>query len=129
METAAAAARAGHVVTFGIKPTSPDTGYGYIEVGTPLADIDGAHELARFIEKPDLDTAARLLTNGRHLWNSGMFVFTAATMLREMECHVPSVLNAVRQAVAHRRTDLDFIRLEPDAFTASPNISLDHAVA
>jgi len=127
--TAAAAARAGHVVTFGMKPTAPETGYGYIEVGAALPGLPGANVLTRFVEKPDAATAARLVADGQHLWNSGMFVFTAATMLREMATHAPAVLEAVRRAVALRHTDLDFIRLEPEAFAASPNISLDYAVA
>ena len=81
LERAAAAARAGHVVTFGMKPTAPETGYGYIEVGAPLPGIDGVHALARFVEKPDAATAADLVASGTHLWNSGMFVFTARTLI------------------------------------------------
>lgn len=129
LTSAAAAAVAGRIVTFGMRPTGPETGYGYIETGRPLDEAEGAFTVARFIEKPDAATAARLITDGRHLWNSGMFVFTAQTLLREMDLHAPDVLPAVRQAVAKRQVDLDFIRLDVDAFTACPSISLDYAVA
>jgi mannose-1-phosphate guanylyltransferase/mannose-6-phosphate isomerase len=129
LDAATAAARAGHVVTFGMKPTAPETGYGYIETGEALRDLPGAYDVARFLEKPDEETAERFVADGRHLWNSGMFVFTAGVLLRELEIHAPDVLAAVRQAVAARKTDLDFIRLGVEAFTACPSISLDYAVA
>jgi mannose-1-phosphate guanylyltransferase/mannose-6-phosphate isomerase len=129
LAAAVQAARAGRVVTFGMKPTSAEIGYGYIEVGAPMAGVNGAHELARFVEKPDAATAAVLVAGGRHLWNSGMFVFTAATLISEMAEHAPAVLEAVRQAVAARTQDLDFIRLDPAAFGACENISIDYAVA
>jgi mannose-1-phosphate guanylyltransferase/mannose-6-phosphate isomerase len=129
LDIAVAAARAGRIVTFGMKPTAPETGYGYIEVGEPLPDLPGVHALARFVEKPDAATAAMLVASGRHLWNSGMFVFTARTLIEEVERYAPEVLAAVRAAVAERRTDLDFIRLDEAAFATSPNISLDYAVA
>ncbi len=123
------AARAGRIVMFGMQPHRAETAYGYIEVGPELADAPGVHDLARFVEKPDAATAARLVDAGGYLWNSGMFVFTAATLLAEMERHAPDVLAAVRQAVAGRVRDLDFTRLDPAAFAACPNISLDYAVA
>ncbi|MBU6497743.1 MAG: mannose-1-phosphate guanylyltransferase/mannose-6-phosphate isomerase [Rhodospirillales bacterium] len=129
LDAAVAAARAGHIVTFGMRPTAPETGYGYIEVGAALPGLAGVHALTRFVEKPDAATAAGLVADGRHLWNSGMFVFTAATLLAEMERHAPEVLAAVRRAVAARVQDLDFIRLDPDAFRACPSISIDYAVA
>ncbi len=129
LATAAQAARTGRIVTFGMRPTAPETGYGYIAIGAALADAPGAHAVARFIEKPDADSAARLAGDGRHLWNSGMFVFTARTLLEELETYAPDVLDAVRRAVAERLADLDFIRLGVEAFTASPSISLDYAVA
>ena len=129
LEQAAAAARAGSFVTFGMKPTAPETGYGYIEVGAALDGLAGVHALSRFIEKPDATTAATFVASGRHLWNSGMFVFTAKALLAEFEAHAPDVLAAVREAVAARKQDLDFIRLDPEKFTASPNISLDYAIA
>lgn len=129
LDAAATAARAGYVVTFGMKPTAPETGYGYIEIGAALREADGVFSVARFREKPDAATAQQFLADGRHLWNSGMFVFTARTLLAELERHAPDVLPAVRQAVAERAADLDFIRLGVAAFTACPSISLDYAVA
>ena len=129
LAAAVAAARTGRIVTFGMKPTSPEVGYGYIEVGSRLSEHDGVHELARFVEKPDAATAAELVASGRHLWNSGMFVFTARTLLEELEVHAPAVLAAVSASVIARRTDLDFIRLGEAEFAASPDISLDYAVA
>jgi mannose-1-phosphate guanylyltransferase/mannose-6-phosphate isomerase len=129
LDAAATAARAGHVVTFGMRPTAPETGYGYIEIGDPLPRADGVFAVARFLEKPDAETAARFASGGRHLWNSGMFVFTARTLLQELEAHVPEVLSAVRQSVADRQADLDFIRLGAKAFKACPSISIDYAVA
>ena len=127
--SAVAAARAGRIVTFGMRPTAPETGYGYIEAGAPLPGLDGVCALAGFVEKPDAAKAAAMLDAGTHLWNSGMFVFTAATLLAELELYAPDVLAAVRLAVAGRKQDLDFIRLAAEPFTACPNISLDYAVA
>ncbi len=129
LKIAVGAARAGRVVTFGMKPTAAETGYGYIERGEPLADAPGAFRVARFIEKPDAAAAAVMLASGRHLWNSGMFVFTARTLLDELALHEPAVLEAVRRAVATRSVDLDFIRLGAEAFAEGPSISLDYAVA
>jgi mannose-1-phosphate guanylyltransferase/mannose-6-phosphate isomerase len=129
LRTASAAARAGKIVTFGMQPTAPETGYGYIEIGPELADAPGVHAVARFVEKPDMETAAKMVAGGKHLWNSGMFVFTARALLREMEKHAPEVVPAVREAVAGRKTDLDFIRLADAPFRACPSISLDYAVA
>ncbi len=123
------AARAGYCVTFGMKPTGPETGYGYIELGAELPGIAGVHGVARFVEKPVLAEAERLVASGRHLWNSGMFVATARTWLAEMAEHAPDVLAAVKQAVAARRDDLGFVRLDEAAFAASPDISIDYAVA
>jgi mannose-1-phosphate guanylyltransferase/mannose-6-phosphate isomerase len=129
LQAAATAARTGKIVTFGMQPTAPETGYGYIEIGPALPDAPGVYAVAQFVEKPDAETAARLVNDGRHLWNSGMFVFTARTLLREMETHAPEILPPVREAVSGRRTDLDFIRLAVEPFRACPSISLDYAVA
>ena len=87
---AAAAAQAGAIVTFGMQPTAPETGYGYIEAGDALPGSEGVQRIARFVEKPDAARAAEFLKTGRHLWNSGMFVATADTMLAEMEAHAPA---------------------------------------
>lgn len=129
LAAAAVAARAGRFVTFGMKPTTAETGYGYLEVGEKLTDLPGVHALRRFVEKPDAATAATLAFSGKHLWNSGMFVFTAATLLEELERYAHEVLSAVREAVEARSQDADFVRLAPEAFQSSPSISLDYAVA
>ncbi len=126
---AVGAAVGGRIVTFGMKPHSAETGYGYIEVGAALPGTPGAFEVASFVEKPDAAGAAALAADGRHLWNSGMFVFTAATLLGEMEALAPQVMAAVRRATLARSTDLDFCRLDRTAFAACPSISLDYAVA
>lgn len=127
LESAAAAAAAGRIATFGIRPTVPETGYGYIEAGAPLAGVDGALEIARFVEKPDAATAARFLAGGKHLWNSGMFVATAGTLLAELEAHAPDVLRAARSAVADGTRDLGFVRLGA-GFVHAPSVSIDTAV-
>lgn len=129
LDSAAAAARLGRIVTFGMRPTAPETGYGYIERGDEFPDCPGVFAVARFLEKPNAVTAAALAGGGKHLWNSGMFVFTARTLLEELDAHAPDVLPPVRRSVAERKADLDFIRLGVDAFGACPNISLDYAVA
>jgi mannose-1-phosphate guanylyltransferase / mannose-6-phosphate isomerase len=129
VQAAAGAARVGKIVTFGMKPTGPETGYGYIEIGAALPESAGVYSVARFSEKPDTSTAARFVTGGRHLWNSGMFLFTARTLLEELELHAREVLLMVRQAVADRTADLDFIRLGAEGFTLCPSISFDYAVA
>ncbi len=129
LDKAVVAARAGKVVTFGMTPHRPETAYGYIEAGAELAEAPGVFALARFIEKPDAATAVTLAGSGHHLWNSGMFVFTARTLLAEMRQHAPDVLEAVERAVEARHQDLDFVRLDPVAFAACRNISIDYAVA
>lgn len=126
---AASAARAGFIVTFGMQPTGPETGYGYIEQGAALADHSGAYRIARFIEKPEAAAAATLIADGNHVWNSGMFVVTAGVLLAEMERHTPEVARAVRIAFDARKHDLDFIRLGAAGFAAAPDISIDYAIA
>ena len=105
---AVVAARAGRIVTFGMHPTAPETGYGYIEAGAELEGLPGVRAISRFVEKPDAETAARYAADGRHLWNSGMFVATAATLLEELGRYAPDLLRAVRAAMgAHRRDPRD----------------------
>ena len=125
---AVAAARTGRIVTFGMTPTAPETGYGYIESGPDVPDAPGVRAVARFVEKPDAATAADFLAGGRHLWNSGMFVASAATLKAELSAHAPAVLDAVGRALAGAQRDLDFIRLGQAAFLAAPSISIDYAV-
>lgn len=128
LEKAANAARAGRIVTFGMKPTSAETGYGYIKAGAALPGLEGVQAVESFVEKPDAATAAGYVAGGQHLWNSGMFVATAAVLLAELERLVPALLSTVRAAVAGATRDLDFVRLDPASFTAAPDISIDYAV-
>ena len=129
VSAASKAAEAGYFVTFGMQPTAPETGYGYIAQGAALEDLPGVFHLNRFIEKPDAATAVRLLAEGGNLWNSGMFMFRASVLLSEMERLAPQLLEAVRAAMLTRTTDLDFIRLGAEAFAAAPDISIDYAIA
>jgi len=129
VKTAAAAAAAGYFVTFGMQPTAPETGYGYIAQGEPISGLEGVFKLDKFIEKPDAERAAQLLETGKNFWNSGMFMFTASVLLAEMERYAPEVLTAVRASLTDRSNDLDFIRLGSDAFAAAPDISIDYAIA
>jgi len=120
------AAAAGHIVTFGIRPTAPKTGYGYIRRGEAL-DVDGAHQVAAFVEKPDAATAARYVADG-YLWNSGNFMFRADTLLVELARLQPAMAKAVTGAVDKAVSDLGFVRLDADAFGSAPRISIDYAV-
>lgn len=122
------AALAGHLVTFGIRPTGPETGYGYIECGDALGPEGPVLHVTRFTEKPALAVAEAYLAGGRHLWNSGMFLFRAADFLAELERLAPGVATAAAAALATARDDLDFLRLGEAAFAEAPDISLDFAV-
>jgi mannose-1-phosphate guanylyltransferase/mannose-6-phosphate isomerase len=123
---AVAVAQSGYLVTFGIPPTEPSSGYGYIEAGAALGEH--ASRIRRFIEKPSTDKAKALLAQGGCYWNSGMFVFRAGRFLQELERLQPEILRAVREAVEQASADLDFVRLDPAAFAAAPAISIDVAV-
>jgi mannose-1-phosphate guanylyltransferase len=126
VDNAALAARDGHLVTFGITPDRPETGYGYIAVGGALSH--GAHQVAAFVEKPKLEKAEEMLAQGGFVWNSGMFMLPAKVFLAECEKLAPEVFAAAKGAVAGAKRDLDFIRLEETSFAASPNISVDYAI-
>jgi mannose-1-phosphate guanylyltransferase / mannose-6-phosphate isomerase len=128
LKSAAAAARAGYLVTFGMQPTAPETGYGYITEGAPIDGLPGVFSVYHFIEKPDAAHAEALLKEGNNLWNSGMFMFQAGTLLAELERLAPDVLSAVQAAMKTRTTDLDFLRLGTAAFEAAPDISIDYAI-
>jgi len=121
---AAVAADAGKLVTFGIVPTAPETGYGYIKAQAGA----GVHAVDRFVEKPDLATAEQYVASGEYYWNSGMFLFRASRYLQELEALQPAILDACRTALDKASRDSDFIRLDADAFAASPNDSIDYAV-
>ncbi|MGH6808536.1 MAG: mannose-1-phosphate guanylyltransferase/mannose-6-phosphate isomerase [Ensifer adhaerens] len=120
------AAETGELVTFGITPTEPATGYGYIELGGPLAA--GANRVARFVEKPDRAKAEAMLATERYLWNSGMFMLPVKVFLDEMQLYAPEVYAATKAAVEGASKDLDFSRLEAKAFSKAPDISVDYAV-
>jgi mannose-1-phosphate guanylyltransferase/mannose-6-phosphate isomerase len=122
-------ARSGYLVTFGIVPNQPETGYGYIRLGEPLEDKGfRAAAIAEFVEKPDRPTAEEYLRSGRYCWNSGMFMFRAQRVLEEMDGLVPDILQACRKAIAESRYDLDFLRLNEIAFSACPSDSIDYAI-
>ena len=122
---AAELAARGKLVTFGIVPTAPSTGYGYIRRGA--ADGD-AYAVAEFVEKPELARAQAFLADGRYYWNSGMFVFTARRYLDELKRLRPDILEGVEAALARASTDLDFLRLDATAFARCPAESVDYAV-
>lgn len=134
VDAAAAAAGGGHLATFGIVPTAPETGYGYIRRGERLAgpagsrEGEGAFRVAAFVEKPPREQAERYLAEGGYFWNSGMFLLPVGRYLAELERWEPAVLEACRAALARGRSDLDFFRLDEEAFAAAPSISIDYAV-
>ena len=121
------AAELGHIVTFGIIPHSPATGYGYIRKGAPLDGAENVFAVERFVEKPDAQTAQTLIETG-HLWNSGNFLFKASAFLDELKLLAPEISVAVTAAVASAKSDLDFLRLDPEQFAKCPAISVDYAV-
>ncbi len=125
VEAALDLAKDGHLVTFGIRPTGPATGYGYIRRGAPLGR---GYLVRQFVEKPDKAYATQLISAGDAYWNSGMFVFGAAVFLQELQAFRPDILAAARYAWSGRNTDHDFIRPARDAFLACPQDSVDVAV-
>ena len=121
----------GRLITFGIVPRAPETGYGYIRMGAPLASggsDDRAVSIDAFVEKPDLATARQYVDTKTYCWNSGMFMFTASRVLAELERFAPGIVAACRRAIDGGRADLDFFRLDREAFAASPSDSIDYAV-
>lgn len=124
VQQALPAAAAGNMVTFGIVPNAPETGYGYIKA----APGQGVRAIERFVEKPDLATAQGYVASGDYFWNSGMFLFRASRYLEELQAHAPRMLGCCREALAAARSDLDFLRLDAEAFAACPSDSIDYAV-
>ena len=124
-------ARAGRLITFGIVPQKPETGYGYIKMGQPLPSVgldESAVAIAAFVEKPDRETAKKYVASKVYCWNSGMFMFKASQVLKALETHVPDIVVACRKAIEKGKSDLDFFRLDKAAFAACPSDSIDYAV-
>ena len=122
------AARHGRFVLFGVRPSSPATGFGYIQMGGELEAASPIRNVAGFVEKPDLVTVERLLACDEHLWNSGIFLLPVRRFIDELAHRAPEVLAACRKALAGATRDLDFLRLEERAFEGCPSISIDYAV-
>ena len=125
VEKAAVIAQQSQLVTFGIVPTAPETGYGYIKRGQQQGD---GFVVSSFVEKPDLATAQDYLSTGDYYWNSGMFLFKASVYLAELKLHRPDIYQACEQAMAVTQADVDFIRVDAKAFEACPDDSIDYAV-
>jgi len=123
---AAEGARAGFIMTLGVEPTEPATGYGYIQPGAGVGE-GAVRAVERFVEKPDRQTAVSYMEQG-YLWNSGNFLFRADVMVAELHAFAPAILAAAHAAIHKAGTDLDFIRLDPESFAASPKTSIDYAV-
>lgn len=121
-------AEQGHLVTFGIVPTEPATGYGYIRKGAALPDGKAGFQIDSFVEKPDLETARTYVDSGDFCWNSGMFMFKTSAILQELETFAPDCLSLCRQAVEKGGRDLDFFRVDKKAFEAIDGDSIDYAV-
>ena len=125
VERGAEAAVQGRIVTFGITPTRPETGYGYMEAE---GEGDGPVTLKRFVEKPDADTARAMIADGNYLWNAGIFLFTARTMIEAFRAHAPDYLEPVQAALDEAQKDLGFLRLAPEPWDRLPDLSIDYAV-
>lgn len=124
-------AMSGSLVTFGIVPDAPETGYGYIKKGTRVSDGDtasNAYSIQKFVEKPDSKTACEYLDSGDYYWNSGMFMFNASKVLAEFKKYVPNIVESCEQAVSKGKEDLDFFRLDLPSFENCPSDSIDYAV-
>jgi mannose-1-phosphate guanylyltransferase / mannose-6-phosphate isomerase len=128
LETAIVLAGKDKMVTFGVVPTRPETGYGYIMAGAELLPNSGAFNLERFVEKPNRVLAETYLQTGDYLWNSGMFVFKASVWLESMQTHASAMLESIRNAYNHIERDADFLRLEILSFSNCPSDSIDYTI-
>jgi mannose-1-phosphate guanylyltransferase/mannose-6-phosphate isomerase len=130
VELAAAYAHRGEIVTFGIKPNAPETGYGYIELGALHDDAQyyAIHQIGRFVEKPNLATAQEYCASGNHFWNAGIFCLRADVYLKALSKYQPDILKAVTQSYQNAHHDEDFIRVDENSFASAPSISIDYAV-
>ncbi|KGG14621.1 MULTISPECIES: mannose-1-phosphate guanylyltransferase/mannose-6-phosphate isomerase [unclassified Prochlorococcus] len=122
------AAEKGKLVTFGIKPTSPETGYGYIESSEKAGESAKESDIKRFIEKPNKETAEQFLNDSRFTWNSGIFLFKASAIIAELEKFSPKIISCCKKALKGNKEDLDFLRLDSHSFRQCPSISIDVAV-
>ncbi len=120
------AAGDGDLVTFGITPDRPETGYGYLEIDGEMRN--GPMKLRRFVEKPDLDTARKMLEQGNFLWNAGIFLFTAKAILAAYKTCLPEMVEQVSRAVEAAQPDLGFLRLDPEAWAGAEDVSIDYGV-
>ena len=126
IDMASQQAQSGKLTTFGIVPTDANTGYGYIK--SSEENNNGTYKVEEFVEKPDLKTAQTYLEKGNYLWNSGMFMFKADVLIEELTTHSSDIVNSVNNAINNATQDLDFIRLDKQAFEASPSSSIDYAL-
>ncbi|MFC3612570.1 mannose-1-phosphate guanylyltransferase/mannose-6-phosphate isomerase [Lutimaribacter marinistellae] len=118
----------GDLVTFGITPDRPETGYGYLQLETRPDGSGAAQPLRRFVEKPDMQTAEQMLADGSYLWNSGIFLFAVRDILAAFEAHASALCAPVRAAVERAKPDLGFLRLDPESWAGAEDISIDYAV-
>lgn len=128
LEAAISCANKDKLVTFGIVPTRPETGYGYIKAGGELSANSGIFNLEQFVEKPNQVLAETYVQSGEYLWNSGMFVFKASVWLEAMQKHADAMLGAVKKAYTHIQRDADFMRLDTETFSACPSGSIDYTI-
>jgi mannose-1-phosphate guanylyltransferase/mannose-6-phosphate isomerase len=123
---ASSQAQEGKLAIFGILPTDANTGYGYIKASKD--DVNGAYKVEEFVEKPDLETAKKYVDQGTYLWNSGMFMFKADVLINELTTHSSDIVNSANNAINNATQDLDFIRLDKQAFESSRSDSIDYAL-
>lgn len=127
IEQAQKCADAGRLVTFGIVPDKPETGYGYIRSGKKIKSSECLF-VEEFVEKPNLKTATSYVESGEYFWNSGMFLFKASTYIQELEKHQPEILSACKTAIQNAKNDSEFIRVDAESFLACPDDSIDYAI-
>ena len=118
----------GSLVTFGIKPTGPETGYGYIETYCEISDQISSTKIKKFIEKPSFDKAKTFIEDNHHLWNSGIFLFKASTILKELKKYEPDLIKTCEESIKKGLVDLDFFRVDKETFENCPSIAIDVAV-
>ncbi len=128
VELGVPAAKAGKLVTFGIAPDHAETGYGYLELAEAFDGEPHVMDLVRFVEKPDQAAAEAMLAGGKHLWNAGIFLFSVKAIVEAFMRHAPELVEPVARAIAGGKPDLDFNRLDPEAWAGAEDISIDYAV-